>query len=67
MSDPLNNPSANLLIKLGSAIVHAEEYQSPHGHPLDKISFDTLMRDPQVAEWMADMRRLALLPVKRND
>lgn len=59
-------PSAQLLMKIGSALVHAEEFLSPHGHPLDKNTFDRLMRDSDLQEWIKEMTDLALLPVKRN-
>lgn len=62
--DPLK-PSAALLCKLGSIIVHAEELASPTGHGFDKIALEQLMKDPEVAEWMAGMRSMAMLPVKR--
>jgi hypothetical protein len=65
MAKPLE-PSAQLLIKLGSIIVHADELMSPDGHPFDKIAFEELMRDPQVVAWIAEMNSLALLPLKRN-
>jgi hypothetical protein len=65
MSDCLK-PEAGLLIKLGSALIHAEEFLSPHGHPFDKDTFDTLMRQPDVQAWIKEMNDLALLPKKRS-
>lgn len=65
MNNPFN-PNAILLVKLGSALVHADEFMSPGGHPLDKTTFDGLMQDAEVQEWIADMTKLALLPVKRT-
>jgi hypothetical protein len=62
--DPLK-PSATLLIKLGSAVVHAEEYLSPHGHPFDKHTFDQLLQDPEIIEWLQAMGKQAFLPRKR--
>lgn len=59
-------PSLTLLLKLGSAIVHADEYLSPHGHPLDKDEFHQLLKDPELVEWLAAMTKLALVPRKRN-
>jgi hypothetical protein len=59
------SPSPQLLIKLGSALVHADEFLSPSGHPLDKNTFDSLMKDSDVKEWIEGMTKLALLPVKR--
>lgn len=66
MSDPLK-PSASLLCKLGSIIVHCEELISPDGHPFDKHALNTLASDPEVSEWMASMRSMAMLPVKRRE
>ncbi len=66
MADSTMNPDPVVLCKLGSMIVHAEEFMSPHGHPLDKMAFDDLMRDPQVQKWLAGMRKAALIPEKRN-
>lgn len=63
--DPLN-PNAVLLIKLGSALVHAEEFMSPGGHEFDKTTFDNLMQDAEVRQWITDMTKMALLPVKRT-
>ena len=47
--DDLLRPSAALLCKLGSLIVHAAEYldAAGRGHPFDKDAFDTLMEDPR--------------------
>lgn len=47
MSDCLL-PEAGLLIKLGSALIHAQEYLEPFGHPFDKQTFETLMAQPDV-------------------
>lgn len=62
----LTTPDMTLLCKLGSIAVHAEELLSPHGHEFDKAALDSLMRDPQVVEWLAGMRAAALVPEKRN-
>jgi hypothetical protein len=59
-------PEAGLLIKLGSALIHAEEFLSPDGHPLDKNTFDSLMQQPDVREWIDGMNELAFLPRKRS-
>ena len=59
-------PEARLLIKLGSAIIHAQEYMSVNGHPYDKTAFDVLITDHEVRDWIMDMGRLALLPVPRS-
>ena len=65
MTDPLN-PPPTLLIKLGSAAVHAAEFLAPGGHPLDKQAFEALMADHEVVEWLAAMDKDALLPLRRD-
>jgi hypothetical protein len=67
MSDPLK-PSPALLSKLGSLVVHADEYldAAGKGHPFDKNAFDALLAEPEVAEWMAAMGKLAMIPLKRS-
>ena len=57
-------PETSLLCKLGSIAVHAEEMMSDDGHKLDHAAILSLLGDPEVKEWIADMG--ALLPVKRN-
>jgi hypothetical protein len=65
MADPLK-PSMGLLSKLGSLVIHAEELAGPGGHQFDSVSFNVTLGDPEVVEWMDQMRKMALLPVKRE-
>lgn len=65
MADPLK-PSASLLCKLGSVIVHADELASPNGHDFDRIALATLMQDAEVKAWLSSMQAMALVPLKRN-
>ena len=58
-------PSTQLLCKLGSVVVHAEELLSPSGHAFDRTALDALLCDHEVCEWLARMRELALIPEKR--
>lgn len=58
-------PDPSLLAKLGSIIRHAEEAISDTGHRFDVAAVETLLEDPDVAEWMVAMDELGLLPVKR--
>jgi hypothetical protein len=60
--DPLK-PSVQLLVKLGSIAVHADEMLSPGGHEYDKIELQTRLADPEVQAWIKEMG--AFLPVKR--
>ena len=66
MGNFVMNPDPVVLCKLGSLIVHADEFMSSDGHEFDKIAFEQLMRDPQVIKWLAGMRKAALIPEKRN-
>ena len=65
MNDPLK-PAPALLCKLGSIARHAQELTSPGGHEFDRIAMDELLKDPSVAEWLAGMDAMALLPVMRK-
>ncbi len=58
-------PSAGLLVKLGSIIVHYEEMTSPKGHEFDKFALNSLLEDAEVVEWFKGMHKNAMLPVKR--
>lgn len=63
--NPLKKVQADLLIKLGSIAVHAEELLSPKGHHFDKAALDSLLKDPQIKQWLEEMDKLALVPKKR--
>ena len=65
MTDALN-PTPQLLIKLGSIIVHWEEYNSKDGHFLDLQTIEAMMEQEDVKEWFSEMNKLALLPLKRK-
>lgn len=60
--DPLK-PELSLLIKIGSAVVHAKELCSPKGHPFDKAALDSILSDPEVIKWIKDMG--PFLPLER--
>jgi len=64
MSNPLQ-PSPSLLSKLGSIIVHADELNSPGGHAYDLTALQFLYSDSEVVEWLNQMRKMAMIPVKR--
>lgn len=64
MSEPLK-PSVQLLVKIGSLVVHLEEAQSAKGHYVDQVAMEQLQNDPEVRHWFSAMTKLALLPVKR--
>jgi len=69
MVPPMGNvltPDTATLCKLGSIVVHAEELLSPFGHTFDKHALDQLLSDPDVKQWLKGMRKLALIPEKRN-
>ena len=59
-------PSASLLSKLGSILVHIEELTSSDGHPFDAEATRSLMSDPEVVEWMKAMSKMGMLPLTRR-
>lgn len=65
MSNPLK-PDTATLIKLGSLIIHYQEYISSDGHYLDRNAIDSLEGDEDVKEWIKEMDKLAFLPKKRG-
>ena len=64
-SDPLK-PLLTLLVKLGSIVVHTDEFLSLNGHPFDRQALVPLLRDPEVEKWIAAMYKLCFLPQKRD-
>lgn len=54
-----------LKIKLGSIVVHLEEFFSEGGHDFDRSVLETLINDPEVQEFLAGIEDV-YLPVKRN-
>lgn len=55
----------SLAVKLGSAIVHADEFIETN-HPFDITAFRQCMEDPEVKEWIIAMTKEGFLPVKRS-
>jgi len=64
MNDAMK-PSQALLARLASIIVHLEEFIET-GHPMDRDTAQSLRKSRAVKEWMMDMQRLGLTPVKRD-
>ncbi len=64
-NDPLK-PSATLLIKLGSAMIHAEEMIETKFKNLDfdLPAFKTVTEDTEVVAWVKEMG--PFLPLKRT-
>ena len=58
-------PTPQLLIKLGSIIVHFKELTSANGHYLDKAALDSLLNDEDVKQWLKQMDDNAFLPKMR--
>jgi hypothetical protein len=57
-------PSVALLSKIGSALIHAQEFISEDRHEFDMAAFNQLMNDPEVRAWITAIG--PLLPVKRK-
>ena len=66
MSETWKIESAALAAKVGSVLVHVEEAISNGGHAFDVIALEAVFRDPEVAQWLADLRSIALVPVPRR-
>lgn len=64
MSSPMK-PNQSLLIKLGSALVHFEEFIETDCHT-DFVTAQSIMKDQEVVTWLGEMNAKALLPVKRS-
>jgi len=64
MNDAMN-PSSALLAKLASLITHHEEFLETR-HIFDHDAAKALRKDPDVKEWMMNMKKLGLTPVKRH-
>lgn len=64
MSTPMK-PNQGLLMKLGSIIVHLEEYIETDIHT-DLKAAQSLISDAEVVTWLREMTAKGLLPVKRS-
>lgn len=64
MSTPMK-PNQGLLMKLGSIIVHLEEYIETDIHT-DLKAAQSLISDAEVVTWLKEMTAKGLLPVKRG-
>lgn len=58
--------SLPLAAKLGSIVVHVEEFISTGGHEFDVAAIRTLMAEPDVLAWLEGLRNMGLLPEKRS-
>ena len=67
MNDEIHflTPSTPLLIALASLIIHYEEYLESN-HPIDKATIDSIRNQPNVSEWMKQMKEAGFLPLKRQ-
>lgn len=59
-------PEATLLIAIGSALIHFEEFESEDGRPVDLDQARLIMTRPDVKAWISEMNAMAFLPVKRD-
>lgn len=63
-ADPLR-PTLSLLVKLGSIVVHVDEFLCEQGHYYDEVALEQMLQDPEVVAWVWEMTERGLLPVKR--
>lgn len=59
-------PPASTLMKLGSIAQHMKEMMSSDGHAFDKLAMEQLVQDPEIATWLSEMDKLALIPKLRK-
>ena len=59
-------PSAGLLCKLGSIVVHIDEAAGAGGHEFDWAAIRSLIADREVQDWLIGMDGSGLLPKKRS-
>lgn len=59
-------PTPQLLCKLGSIAIHARELLSPNGHAFDRHALNSVLSDPEVIAWLAEMDAAAMLPRERS-
>ena len=57
----------SLAAKLGSILVHVEEWLSAEGHPFDRTVLEALLKDEEVVEWLNQLRAMAMIPLKRRE
>jgi len=60
-------PTASVLCKIGSIVIHTTEMLSPGAHEVDRQTVEQLLIDPEVKEWVKGMDSLAMLPKMRTD
>lgn len=57
-------PDLKVLCKIGSIVRHCEEALSPNDHVYDATALKTLLEDQDVQDWLKEMDKAALIPVK---
>ena len=65
-TDKLSLP---LLVTLGSLAVHVEEMldeTNPNTRHFDEMAVRTLLQNTELQTWLEELRKQALLPVKRR-
>lgn len=61
------NLTIPLAAKLGSILVHVDEYSADGGHRYDLDAARSLLDDIEVRQWLAHVASLGLLPRKRGE
>ena len=65
-SDDVRPKDLAVCARIGSALVHAEEFMSVRGHTFDKESFNAIMNDDDIRAWLKKLDDIGLLPKKRD-
>lgn len=56
----------SLAAKVGSILVHVEEGTGGDGHAFDWEAVRSLLGDGEIVEWLRELQKMALVPVKRR-
>ena len=65
LSLPLMDIPITLVAKLGSLVVHVQEYLSRNSNPVDRSAIETIINDPEINAWVKELEKDALVAVKR--
>lgn len=58
--------SPSLAAKIGSIVAHVDEATGADGHEFDVVAARALVNLDDVQEWLAELRKSALIPARRN-
>lgn len=69
MTKPKLHPfklTAALAAKIGSILVHVDEFTSSDAHQFDLATMQALIVQPDVQDWLQQLSAMSLVPKKRK-